>query len=794
MGGRHIWVGHLALLGAALCMALALSAGGCDGKGLKLSDNWQPSVPLGNQYGPLSAERLGSGVHPVSMRPQQPVDPPFSADTGKLASALSFSAAVRSASFTAGDLIKDGAAYDAAGLPLNRVASVEPSGVFGPVSAPGNPLVLDELAYATYAFTLDGYDGPSTIGFSWDEALAPLTAGGFWVALANWDRQRWDWYSGPLDTVLTLDALATYIEAGTGRLLLLVLATGDQSVSLRQLNIGAPELRATGAIMDLEPLIDNFPAFDSGKSASEAEVVDLSAGCPPVRDQGAAASSTAFAIGDGAFGYELNRIYSAYGWDSADTANLLSPKFMYLLTGQEQGFSCPDEGRMTGLSVEWLKLQGDATELNAPYINICDADWGQEALDDAALLNIEKSLSLDPSGAAGVAKVKTILRLHQVPLVLRINIDPGFFGYTAEHSGGTWDFLGPVVGTQALLIVGFDDAKSAFKVRNSWGADWGADGYGWIRYSTFTDHADWAAPWCWVVYDDYDPAVAQRFCPLQAALAPPANVQASDGEFTDHVALSWEPSSGATGYAIYRDATTAPIATVGDVAAWDDTTVADMYCHTYWVQATLDAELSALSSPDLGFLAQAPQIASVSPLGGVTGTIVQFTAAASGSTPLAFAWSFGGGAVPDTSTDATPVVTLGAVGSYSCALDVTNGLGTAHFDFTLQVREPLYILPDPADTDWGFVTGDGSEANPYVMVTPDYDREYSVLANTLPDGSGEAVDVTTLVWDSFPPFATTWTTPGTFKVNQFTAGYLYASSVDPPRFSNWFYLEVHDLP
>lgn len=793
MGGRGSWAGPSAYVLTALCCVLALSMAGCDGKGLKPGGNMQPAPVLSNQYGPLSTRELGSSLHQVSMRPQRPVAPPFIADTGKLASALSLDPAARSAAFTADDLLKDGAAFDALGLPLNRVTAISLSAVLSPVSTPGSAPVLDELAYATYDFTLDGYDGPSTVGFNWDEALGPLVEGGFWVALADWDRRRWDWYTGPLDTVLTLESLAPYIDTSTGRLLLLLLVTGDQELSLRQIAVGAPELRATGAIMEPEPLSDNFPAFDNAKGGSASEVVDLSAGCTPVRDQGAAASSTAFAIADGAFGYELNRIYSAYGWDGADAANLLSPKFMYLLTGQEQGFGCPDEGRITGLCVDWLQAQGDATELNAPYINLCDQDWGQEALDDAALLNIEKSLCLDPSGTTGVDKVKTILRLHQVPLVLRINVDPGFFTYQHDYNG-SWHFRGPIVGTQALLIVGFDDDRGAFKVRNSWGVDWGNDGYGWISYSTFVDTADWAAPWCWVVYDDYDAAVAQRFCGMQAALAPPANVQATDGAFTDHVGLSWKPSLGATGYAIYRDDPATPVTLVGAVAAWDDTAVADPYCHTYWVQAMQDAEASALSSPDLGFLAQEPQIASVSPLGGVGGTVVQFTAAVSGSNPLGYSWSFGGGAEPDASNDSDPVVTLGEVGIYSCTLDVTNALGEDHFDFTLQVCEPLFIMPDPTDTDWSFVTGSGTAAKPYVLDSADLNREYSLLANTRLDGSGEWIDAATLTWDGFPPFVVNWTAPGVCKADQFTSGYVFASSAVPSRFSNWLYLEVHTLP
>ena len=32
------------------------------------------------------------------------------------------------------------------------------------------------------------------------------------------------------------------------------------------------------------------------------------------------------------------------------------------------------------------------------------------------------------------------------------------------------------------MIVGFDDAKGAWLVRNSWGTGWGTHGYGWFGY------------------------------------------------------------------------------------------------------------------------------------------------------------------------------------------------------------------------------------------------------------------------------------------------------------------------
>ena len=34
-----------------------------------------------------------------------------------------------------------------------------------------------------------------------------------------------------------------------------------------------------------------------------------------------------------------------------------------------------------------------------------------------------------------------------------------------------------------MVIVGYDDAKSAYRIQNSWGTDWGDQGYSWWDYA-----------------------------------------------------------------------------------------------------------------------------------------------------------------------------------------------------------------------------------------------------------------------------------------------------------------------
>jgi C1A family cysteine protease len=43
------------------------------------------------------------------------------------------------------------------------------------------------------------------------------------------------------------------------------------------------------------------------------------------------------------------------------------------------------------------------------------------------------------------------------------------------------------MGGHAVMAVGYDDSKQAFLIRNSWGADWGIEGYFWMPYAYITD-------------------------------------------------------------------------------------------------------------------------------------------------------------------------------------------------------------------------------------------------------------------------------------------------------------------
>jgi C1A family cysteine protease/TolA-binding protein len=81
------------------------------------------------------------------------------------------------------------------------------------------------------------------------------------------------------------------------------------------------------------------------------------------------------------------------------------------------------------------------------------------------------------------------------PLTAAVAATPAFIAY----SGGVFDEQSAASINHAIVLVGWDDARNAWLLRNSWGTNWGEDGYMWIDYGSNSVGA-WAA-WAMVKQD-----------------------------------------------------------------------------------------------------------------------------------------------------------------------------------------------------------------------------------------------------------------------------------------------------
>jgi PKD repeat protein len=117
--------------------------------------------------------------------------------------------------------------------------------------------------------------------------------------------------------------------------------------------------------------------------------------------------------------------------------------------------------------------------------------------------------------------------------------------------------------------------------------------------------------------------------------------------------------------------------------------------------STFNFDLTVVTPPP------APQVNQVLPPIGTAGHPTQFTADTSGGGPVdTWAWDFGGGATPNTSMAASPLVTLAAAGMYDASLTVANGGGQMTYNFHLNINPdvngaPLIQFVNPTSADPG---------------------------------------------------------------------------------------------
>ncbi len=97
---------------------------------------------------------------------------------------------------------------------------------------------------------------------------------------------------------------------------------------------------------------------------------------------------------------------------------------------------------------------------------------------DASQRSFKISGSSTPTrGSQNIQAVKQALQ--QGPVVTTLTVYADFMAY----AGGVYKHTdGDYMGGHAISIVGYDDSKNAFIIRNSWSEEWGDKGFGYVAY------------------------------------------------------------------------------------------------------------------------------------------------------------------------------------------------------------------------------------------------------------------------------------------------------------------------
>ena len=84
-----------------------------------------------------------------------------------------------------------------------------------------------------------------------------------------------------------------------------------------------------------------------------------------------------------------------------------------------------------------------------------------------------------PHKLPSVRELKTALIAYG-PLVMPIFFDDCF----RDYKSGVFNERNMLPPNHAVLLVGWDDDKGAWLVKNSWGEQWGEKGFGWVKYGS----------------------------------------------------------------------------------------------------------------------------------------------------------------------------------------------------------------------------------------------------------------------------------------------------------------------
>ncbi|MCC7479517.1 PKD domain-containing protein [bacterium] len=165
-------------------------------------------------------------------------------------------------------------------LPLEAHSNLQESGSgssgeFSPAYTPGGP--LSGLAYGVYLLDTTGYTGPNFYVLDWDTAPADGSA---FMAIANFDLNRWEWFAVPANNIVSPGAVAfddRYRDANGSTFLALAL-TGSLPASLDYVRLGdnLPPIPALNASPDSGSTADSFTLDASASFDQDGEVANYS--------------------------------------------------------------------------------------------------------------------------------------------------------------------------------------------------------------------------------------------------------------------------------------------------------------------------------------------------------------------------------------------------------------------------------------------------------------------------------------------------------------------------------------
>ncbi len=170
----------------------------------------------------------------------------------------------------------------------------------------------------------------------------------------------------------------------------------------------------------------------------------------------------------------------------------LSRLFEYYKAREIEGTVDEDSGATNRDSVKAIKKNGVCEEKLMPY----NVDKFSVAPTDAAIVNAKNYIISSYSLLNSLTGIKQALAISK-PVIIGMDVFESFEGSVIANTGimpipkKTEEYLGG----HSVLVVGYIDGKNPTKsltgcliIRNSWGIEWGDNGYFYMPYEYLKEH------------------------------------------------------------------------------------------------------------------------------------------------------------------------------------------------------------------------------------------------------------------------------------------------------------------
>ncbi len=185
----------------------------------------------------------------------------------------------------------------------------------------------------------------------------------------------------------------------------------------------------------------------------------------------------------------LNARINNIGSKEEINSNTFSPVFTYLNANVDDDYDCQG-GAYINRALEMMVDKG--VPFFKDYNVMCDSYIPSDIwvkAEDHKIKDYSRLFSGDEDEDLKIESVKRSL-INGNPVIIGFVVENSF--YYAENVFEP-DNLGSQ-GGHAMCVVGYDDEKygGAFEIVNSWGENWGNNGFIWVRYNDFVNYTKYA--------------------------------------------------------------------------------------------------------------------------------------------------------------------------------------------------------------------------------------------------------------------------------------------------------------